>query len=211
MSAERLAEWLVTAEWRLEADDDHHLALGRLLARLQAIEAMTRLALYDLDERAGAPLSAGIGAFAKLKAGDAVISGPEDAFEAYDALRTLLTKFNAAFQGHTVQVGLVVGLRDGLAHGRSFPVQQDGATFWKVIKFGRARPFDSDPGSAPSRVSRDVEFAAILNEKWCADVGGFLAGETARVRAAARGEAAPTNSICKWDGRAPSFYVLRPK
>src|SRR4030042_292832 len=69
--------------------DDYYIKLGKLVANLQSLECLLRVYLLAIAQKTGS-MNAGPD-YWKLNLGDVV---PVDEFTNYDALRTLVEKFN---------------------------------------------------------------------------------------------------------------------
>jgi len=172
-----LAEWHVGPDWQIAKDDAHCLALGRIVAHLQTVETLIRLALHeDHDLRVGGKPSVGLAAFHLLKKGDCVAIDGNDHFEDYAMLKDLLKRFNGRFPNHALNEDLIV-LRDAIAHGRVMPVKYGGEEVLKLLKFEK-----------PVKGSTNVEvaFSALLIPDWFRSREAFVCGEIEKVRAAAR-------------------------
>ena len=187
----RLAEWHVGPDWQIAKDDSHYLALGRLVAGLQTVEVLVRLALHEAhDSSVGGKPSVGLGAFHLLKSGDVVALEGNNHFDDFASLGKLIQRFNAQFPAHKLTEGLIP-LRDAVAHGRVMPVKYKGEMVLKLLKF--ARPVEHAElvlqGLAPA--SAEVEFAELLTPGWFSRQQSLLDTEVEKVRAAVRTLPAP--------------------
>jgi hypothetical protein len=127
----------------------HALSLGKLIGNLQSLEMGARMAIVNLDERAAEQVHSQL---PQVKTGDLV---ELNAFTNKDDLTQTLEKFNkrAPFECR-IDIKLIVGLRDALAHGRTFgfgPVRPI-----RILKFGQK--------VTAGKVS--VELAVDMTDAW---------------------------------------------
>lgn len=114
---------------------DHALKLGKLLGNLQSLEALLRVYLLKIGEKAKPPKSIQH-AYWNLRVGDVI---DEDEFSNYDTLGTLIRKFNDDVEkrDRALRVdAVVVEVRDVLAHGRVAGDEEDTTTL-RIVKFGK--------------------------------------------------------------------------
>jgi hypothetical protein len=186
---QRIAEWYVGDDWVIELPDEHCLRLGRLVARLQALETLVRFALQDRAEAELNQPSVGAAAF-MARAGDSVGVPATDHFVSFDNLGQLVAKFNRAFPDHSLDLASL-DLRDAIAHGRIMRVIVDGSAVFRLVKFSQVRSDSLYPGYSPVPHYADVEFAELMTHDWFAAWVSFLDAQIERVRAAALRRSAP--------------------
>jgi hypothetical protein len=106
------------------------LNLGKLLGNLQSLEMGARMAIVNLDQRAATRVQMQL---PQVKTGDIV---ELNAFTNNDDLTQTLEKFNkrAPAECH-IDTELIVGLRDSLAHGRTFGF--GSMAHLRLLKFSR--------------------------------------------------------------------------
>jgi hypothetical protein len=113
-----------------ERFEAHALNLGKLLGNLQSLEMGTRMAIVKLDQRAAEQVQSQL---PQVKAGDSV---EFNAFTNNDDLTQTLEKFNKRAPNECrIDIGLIVSLRDALAHGRTFGF--GSAEHLRLLKFSR--------------------------------------------------------------------------
>jgi hypothetical protein len=177
MDEKPLAEWHVGPGWQIAKDDAHCLGLGRVVAELQTLEVLLRLALHEHHDRVvGGTPSVSLGAFHLLKKGDSVAVGANVDFDDFATLKELCERFNDRFQQHVISEDLIV-LRDAIAHGRVLPIKHAGQMVLKLLRFYKP---DKRTGTA------EVAFAELLTTAWFERQEAFVRAEADKVRAAVR-------------------------
>lgn len=130
--------------------ETHALNLGKLLGNLQMLEMGARLAMVKLDQRQAAQVQMQLG---QVQAGDTL---ELNAFTNGDDLRQTLEKFNKrAPVNCRVDVAGIVGLRDAIAHGRTFGIGP--MKHLRLLKFSRR---------ANSTAVVQVELAEDMTPEW---------------------------------------------
>ena len=112
--------------------EGHALNLGKLTGNLLSIEMAARIAIVKLDKHSASQVFTEL---PQVKEGDQVES---NAFTNADDLRKTLEKYNKyAPNEYKVDVAFIVGLRDALAHGRTFGFGNIGCL--RLLKFKRKK------------------------------------------------------------------------
>jgi hypothetical protein len=127
----------------------HFLSIGKLIGNLQSIEMGARMAIVKLDQWAAKQVQSQL---PQIKVGDSV---ELNAFTNDDDLTQTLEKFNKrAPPEYRLDIGLIVNLRDALAHGRIFGF--GSLAHLRLLKFSRK--------AKDGKVS--VELAIDMTDDW---------------------------------------------
>jgi hypothetical protein len=135
--------------------ESHAINLGKLVGNLQSLEMMARMVIVRLDQRAAERVRTQL---PQVRAGDLV---EINAFTNGDDLTQTLEKYNKrTTPGCRLDVARIVGLRDALAHGRTFGI--GSMKHLRLLKFSRRATANDTTANEEVR----VELAEDMTPEW---------------------------------------------
>jgi len=159
----------------MQTEDRAYISgLGELMANIQSLEFMIRIALYKNGSRPHKPFMVRT-SFLSLDIGKEV---PENALTDYSTLKQLISRYNREISKSEPSLNLssnLVEIRDVLAHGR---IAFEGGTNYSTDRF--IAKFSDPKKDRKRRVF--VAYAEKMSLEWIKEKNEFVRGELDKIQ-----------------------------